>query len=358
MSDGVLVVLTNWKRPGNVRACIDAWRVQSIPPASLVVVDNSPPQPGETYPAFAGADDVWRVGRNLGPSCRLAPALQLHGHRYVLFADDDYVPGRLAVAHLLRAASDLGDRFATLGEQGRNFLLALPEGMRYSMQAGVPRVPGVATPCHLTVRGHLVRADLLVCCTAFRDHLDSLGKGHLADRHDDFLLSIGIQRETGLPSYVTPLETNPEERLIRTPLPEPDACHMRPTHLAERRELVDLALAWGWSPVPQSPEAQKAQGRARSPQWRAVRAAWLRGHPSCAACGTTEDLEAHHVRPFHLFPELELEGSNLMTLCEKPAHCCHFRIGHGFDWSRVNPHAREDAAAALARLEEIRKGAA
>ncbi len=45
----------------------------------------------------------------------------------------------------------------------------------------------------------------------------------------------------------------------------------------------------------------------RSPHWPAVRAAHLRRFPTCAACGTFKGVQVHHVRPFWLFPALELD---------------------------------------------------
>jgi 5-methylcytosine-specific restriction endonuclease McrA len=68
----------------------------------------------------------------------------------------------------------------------------------------------------------------------------------------------------------------------------------------------------------------------RSGRWPAVRREFLRNNPCCEACGTTASLHVHHVRPFHLWPELELEPHNLITLCPK----CHFFIGHDEDGPR------------------------
>lgn len=85
----------------------------------------------------------------------------------------------------------------------------------------------------------------------------------------------------------------------------------------------------------------------RSSRWPAVRRAFLARNPRCEACGTAARLEVHHVRPFHLHPELELVQANLMTLCEGPARC-HFRVGHLGNWKTANKNARADAARALA----------
>jgi 5-methylcytosine-specific restriction endonuclease McrA len=93
----------------------------------------------------------------------------------------------------------------------------------------------------------------------------------------------------------------------------------------------------------------------RSPHWPAVRAAHLRAHPCCAACGGTEDLQVHHIAPFHLHAHLELDPKNLITLCEKTGHWCHFRIGHVYDWRSWNCFVVEDAADSLATLKHRRR---
>lgn len=73
----------------------------------------------------------------------------------------------------------------------------------------------------------------------------------------------------------------------------------------------------------------------RSAKWRKVRADFLVLFPSCTACGTKTNLNVHHIRPFHLYPELELEPANLITLCEQ--HNCHYLFGHFLDWKAFNP---------------------
>lgn len=73
----------------------------------------------------------------------------------------------------------------------------------------------------------------------------------------------------------------------------------------------------------------------RSSKWRSVREIYLKEHPRCEACGDDKNLEVHHVKPYHLFPELELSQHNLMTLC---CHGiggmnCHLVLGHCGNWS-------------------------
>jgi 5-methylcytosine-specific restriction endonuclease McrA len=61
------------------------------------------------------------------------------------------------------------------------------------------------------------------------------------------------------------------------------------------------------------------QGRRRPPRpwygpgWAKARAAHLRTHPACEACGTTVDLEVDHVTPRSM-------SGGLMTLCTPHHH--------------------------------------
>ena len=89
---------------------------------------------------------------------------------------------------------------------------------------------------------------------------------------------------------------------------------------------------------------------ARSSRWAAVRGAHLKRNPTCAACGTKEKLEVHHVHPFHLFPNLELEPSNLLTLCETGGNC-HLFIGHHKLFKSYNLQARKDAEVLLQKIK-------
>ena len=86
-------------------------------------------------------------------------------------------------------------------------------------------------------------------------------------------------------------------------------------------------------------------GPQRSSQWTKVRKEHLKNNPVCVVCGDTRQLNVHHIKPFHLHPELELEPSNLMTLCESASYgiICHLLIGHLGNYKNVNPNSVEDA---------------
>lgn len=121
--------------------------------------------------------------------------------------------------------------------------------------------------------------------------------------------------------------------------------------MMQLRAIAILLFASGcintYHPPPDIHHPQIVGAAPRSPQWRSVRATYLKSHPDCAACGTTDDLEVHHIKPYHEHPELELEPSNLITLCREH----HLRLGHlcttgKSNWATCsNPNVREDAKA-------------
>jgi len=87
----------------------------------------------------------------------------------------------------------------------------------------------------------------------------------------------------------------------------------------------------------------KAAGLKRSPQWPTVRKKHLEKNPMCAVCGVTKDVQVHHKKPFHLNPALELDQTNLISLCDENSHDCHIIFGHLSDWSSFNADVQEDA---------------
>lgn len=78
----------------------------------------------------------------------------------------------------------------------------------------------------------------------------------------------------------------------------------------------------------------------RSYKWSKLRKEHLKKEPCCQACGSCVKPEVHHIKPFHLHPELELDPDNLITLCDK---YCHFIFGHLMNWKSYNPEVRQDA---------------
>lgn len=92
----------------------------------------------------------------------------------------------------------------------------------------------------------------------------------------------------------------------------------------------------------------------RSSKWPAVRRAHLEKQPACVVCGHDgEKVNVHHMRPFHLHPELELDPENLITLCEDEHFVnCHLFVGHLGNFHGYNPAVRTDAVLWHKKLEQ------
>lgn len=100
-------------------------------------------------------------------------------------------------------------------------------------------------------------------------------------------------------------------------------------------------------------EVKKAVTRSRG--WSKVRREHLKANPTCAACGSKRLLQVHHIVPFHEQPELELEPSNLISLCGFKD--CHINIGHGGSFKHYCLDVREICADTLAKKLTLKKAA-
>lgn len=81
----------------------------------------------------------------------------------------------------------------------------------------------------------------------------------------------------------------------------------------------------------------------RSPEWRKVRAEFIRENGGrCALCGLKTNLEVHHIIPVHLAKDRELDKTNLLVLCENKSIYCHFVLGHLMNWMAYNPTVVKD----------------
>lgn len=88
-------------------------------------------------------------------------------------------------------------------------------------------------------------------------------------------------------------------------------------------------------------------GAARSGKWSQVRHNFLKSHPECACCGRTDKLEVHHIEPFNVAPEKELDYNNLITLCRT----CHLLIGHLNSFQSWNREVKQDADYILNKIK-------
>ena len=97
-------------------------------------------------------------------------------------------------------------------------------------------------------------------------------------------------------------------------------------------------------------EYARLGGRSRSPLWSKTRNVFIKEHPICEVCGRHGTLlrpnEVHHCLPFYLHPELELESTNLITLCREH----HLLFGHYMNWKSYNINVRSDAELWLLKI--------
>lgn len=76
----------------------------------------------------------------------------------------------------------------------------------------------------------------------------------------------------------------------------------------------------------------------RSSYWQTTRNQVVLANPFCLVCKISKNLQVHHLKPFHLWHELELDLSNLFVLCREH----HHSVGHLYDWKSYNPEFLRD----------------
>ena len=88
----------------------------------------------------------------------------------------------------------------------------------------------------------------------------------------------------------------------------------------------------------------------RSPEWPRVERLYRKLFPACAACGSSKRPQVHHMKSFSQHPELELDPTNLITLCMD--NDCHLYIGHLDNFKITNTFVVEDSAKVLSTPKE------
>ena len=101
-------------------------------------------------------------------------------------------------------------------------------------------------------------------------------------------------------------------------------------------------------------DGKREWSQKRSKDWPNIREAHLKENPTCAVCGSKESVEVHHIKPFHIAPELELEKSNLISLCESKKYGvnCHLFFGHLGNYKTENLHLSKDVETWQKRFAE------
>jgi 5-methylcytosine-specific restriction enzyme A len=106
----------------------------------------------------------------------------------------------------------------------------------------------------------------------------------------------------------------------------------------------DVALT-AWRDLADRLEGKAPPGASRSAEWSAFRDRTLKGR-GCAVCGGRKNLTLHHIIPFHLAPDLELDHNNVIPLCQAGMYGinCHLVLGHLGNWQRTNVNVLADVA--------------
>jgi len=234
MEPKVLAVVTNFKRPINTIRICGRLAGQAC---DVVVADNAPEGLNLRRTCCM---DIFCWSTNVGPPCRFVPALALAPrYDFILFLDDDFLPGNHIVRNFLDAAQMTNGEFATLGVIGRNYRWR--NGEWSYMKRNVRLADDmILTPTDMTARCHFVQASRLWVVAKMAS---LLGEDVL---EDDILLNQGIQMEYGEPSYLLP-KMNPEARCIERELPDGGVSFCaRPDHKAKRSALINEFARMGW----------------------------------------------------------------------------------------------------------------
>ena len=74
--------------------------------------------------------------------------------------------------------------------------------------------------------------------------------------------------------------------------------------------------------------------------WNKLKQKYLQENPKCEWCGQDADT-VHHIIPVHVNRDLEMEESNLMSLCDNRTRKCHFIVAHYCHWVKYNDKIKE-----------------
>jgi hypothetical protein len=94
-------------------------------------------------------------------------------------------------------------------------------------------------------------------------------------------------------------------------------------------------------------------GGKRSPLWKKVRKDFLKQHRTCVICGSKTGLQVHHKKPFHLYPEFELDPTNLVTVCMSFRRHCHLKIAHGGNFISYVPEINKLVSMSKGKAERF-----
>lgn len=243
MTPKILSVLINWRRPLNITPILQAYREQTVP-SYIALVECAPRTEFEAPPeARSLADIVFSVSENLGPCSRFIPPLAIANYEYTFFGVDDHIPGPRHLEHLLASASRHGNRFASIGQDGR--CVVDGELRKNRIRVGDD---GEDLCADVIVSSELVQTKHIPYIINFRQRMIDVFRFDVPEFEDDLFLGCGIQLATGFPSIVTSIPSK-EESWKKRQLHAPNALCARPEHYEVRQRFLDMATKIGWGPV-------------------------------------------------------------------------------------------------------------
>ena len=231
ISGNVETIVTNFKRPENVRRIAQALKDQSVP-IKLTIVDNDVSGFQLDAQTLALANLVIRPSINIGPFCRYYAAF-CSTAEFVYIHDDDMLPGKKVIEHFLTHAES-GPNFGVLGQHGR---IAKPneyDASSVSAESDFVEVDSV-------VRAYFVRTSNLHHLLRLRNHPEIREKC----REDDLMLCSAMRLYGNLPILLTP-KPGPGESVNATELLAPHAQCRRPDHYQRRTEFLRWIQSLGW----------------------------------------------------------------------------------------------------------------
>ena len=98
-------------------------------------------------------------------------------------------------------------------------------------------------------------------------------------------------------------------------------------------------------------QGKAKKGQKRSSEWRLFRQKYIQDQ--CASCGSETKLELHHIVPFNVAPDLELDPDNVITLCENKKYGinCHLYNGHNGNYRNFNLRVKSDSYESKERIK-------
>jgi len=97
-----------------------------------------------------------------------------------------------------------------------------------------------------------------------------------------------------------------------------------------------------WDHIKDRIQGKAAKGQKRHKDWPKIRMEHIKLFGKCYVCRKTKKLQVHHIIPFNIAPDLELNPDNLITLCTNNMNC-HLIFGHKGNYRETNDDCVDDS---------------